>query len=283
MLVATMSEQPSAITPNLEAGHPLLALRERLRLLHLRKGKPSSREIHRRTERAISHTTASAVLRCEKNPRWGQLELVVEALDGDLEEFRPLWMAAEEAKTAQSRVAVDSDQATPADLDLGAPSRSAAEEQSEVAAAAVVRARQDHRPPRRKGAATTTATAPMRDRDAVHFSDAGRRQFKSRGEEPGVASVNELRKRYDNGERTFWYAELDGADLRGTNLEGVSFYCSSLIGVNMDNLNLTHVQLKGANLSGATMRGVDLVSSDSIGADFRDVDLSGSNLTGTHF
>ena len=75
------------------SGDPLAVLRDRLQRLHLHNGKPSTRDISRRTNRAISHTTVSLVLRCAKNPGWGQLELVVEALGGDTKEFHPLWIA----------------------------------------------------------------------------------------------------------------------------------------------------------------------------------------------
>jgi tetratricopeptide (TPR) repeat protein len=89
MLVVTMTPA----TP--PAGEDSLArLRDRLRRLHLHSGSPSLREIQKRTSRGISHTTARAILRCEKLPGWGQLELLVEALGGEVEEFRRLWLAA---------------------------------------------------------------------------------------------------------------------------------------------------------------------------------------------
>ena len=90
MLLATMTAQH---VPPPTSGDRLAVLRSRLQRLHRHNGEPSTREISRRTDRAISHTTVSLVLRCAKNPRWGQLELVVEALGGDAEEFRPLWVA----------------------------------------------------------------------------------------------------------------------------------------------------------------------------------------------
>ena len=75
----------------------LAELRNRLRVLYRHNGEPSTREIARRTGKAISHTTANVVLRCEKIPRWGQLEQVVEALGGDTDEFRQLWIAVRNA------------------------------------------------------------------------------------------------------------------------------------------------------------------------------------------
>ncbi|MFI6876010.1 hypothetical protein ACIBL6_21525 [Streptomyces sp. NPDC050400] len=76
-----------------EPGPALERLRYRLQLLHRQDGEPSSRVVAQRTGKAISHMTVRSVLRCESPPGWGPLELVVEALDGDLEEFRVLWVA----------------------------------------------------------------------------------------------------------------------------------------------------------------------------------------------
>ncbi|WP_435133026.1 hypothetical protein [Actinacidiphila sp. bgisy144] len=75
------------------SGSALDALRYRLRRLHRDSGEPSFRVVSQRTEKAISHTTAGNVLRCDIPPGWGALELVVEALGGDVEEFRKLWVA----------------------------------------------------------------------------------------------------------------------------------------------------------------------------------------------
>lgn len=71
----------------------LARLRGQLRQLRLRAGEPSTRVIAARAGHPISHTTVAAVLRCATPPRWAQLEVVVAALDGDVEEFRQAWMA----------------------------------------------------------------------------------------------------------------------------------------------------------------------------------------------
>lgn len=60
-------------------------------------GEPATRLIAHQTHNAISHTTVAAVLRGDRLPRWGQLELVIEVLNGDREEFRRLWVAARDA------------------------------------------------------------------------------------------------------------------------------------------------------------------------------------------
>jgi hypothetical protein len=67
---------------------------ESLRELHLVAGLPSVRWIARET-RALSHDTVHRVLICAGVPTWGTLELVVEALGGDVGEFRRLWVAAQ--------------------------------------------------------------------------------------------------------------------------------------------------------------------------------------------
>lgn len=68
-------------------------LRDRIRELHVASGEPSLRTIAKRTHSAVSHTTAGKVLNCAELPKWGQLEVVVEALGGDVEAFRRLWVA----------------------------------------------------------------------------------------------------------------------------------------------------------------------------------------------
>jgi hypothetical protein len=90
MINASISPEPAA------SDDPLGALRAQLQRLHLVRGKPSARAIHRKTSHGISHTTVAKVLRCTVCPTWGQLELIVEALDGDVEAFRALWIAVHE-------------------------------------------------------------------------------------------------------------------------------------------------------------------------------------------
>ncbi|WP_422733926.1 hypothetical protein ACN26Y_28815 [Micromonospora sp. WMMD558] len=97
-MLATMSMPPTSDIQG-SGDDPLATLRHHLGRLHLRAGKPSSREISRRTMRTISHTTVRAVLRCESIPKWGPLELVVEALKGDIEQFLGLWTAVEDARS----------------------------------------------------------------------------------------------------------------------------------------------------------------------------------------
>jgi hypothetical protein len=50
-----------------------------------------------RSTGALSHDTVHRVLTGPTLPRWGPLELVVEALDGEVETFRALWISARRA------------------------------------------------------------------------------------------------------------------------------------------------------------------------------------------
>jgi nucleoside phosphorylase len=80
-------------------------LRNEIARLYLRSGKPSTRDLA--NEVGFSHTTVHLVLNCKALPNWGKLELVVESLGGDPENFRPLWIAARRA-TDQPEPAVPS-------------------------------------------------------------------------------------------------------------------------------------------------------------------------------
>jgi len=55
-------------------------------------GWPSLRKLAR--EAGCSPTTISAAFSAPKVPRWGLLEIIVETLDGDVDEFHRLWLAA---------------------------------------------------------------------------------------------------------------------------------------------------------------------------------------------
>jgi tetratricopeptide (TPR) repeat protein len=63
-----------------------------LHALHHRAGWPSLR--HMAQEAGCSHTTVSNVFTSPRIPGWGVLEVIVEALGGDVSEFRSLWLAA---------------------------------------------------------------------------------------------------------------------------------------------------------------------------------------------
>jgi lambda repressor-like predicted transcriptional regulator len=60
--------------------------------LQHRAGWPSLRVLAR--EAGCSHTTVSAVFSSPRLPSWGVLEVLVAAMDGNVAQFRRLWLAA---------------------------------------------------------------------------------------------------------------------------------------------------------------------------------------------
>jgi tetratricopeptide (TPR) repeat protein len=77
----------------------ITALFDRLNELHFRAGEPPVRTISRKLgQGVVSPSTVHNILSGPRVPRWGTLELVVEVLGGDLEEFRRLWQAARKAE-----------------------------------------------------------------------------------------------------------------------------------------------------------------------------------------
>jgi hypothetical protein len=92
MLTLTMSEQSETA---LRQQNALRELKAELNRLHLSAGRPSGREISRQLGRLPSHTTVSAVLRCDKVCKWWQLKRIVEYLNGDVETFQQLWIATQ--------------------------------------------------------------------------------------------------------------------------------------------------------------------------------------------
>lgn len=74
------------------ASGPHRELVDALHVLHHRAGWPSLRRLAADT--GVSHTTVSKAFSSPKLPSWGTLELLVEAMGGDVEKFRALWLAA---------------------------------------------------------------------------------------------------------------------------------------------------------------------------------------------
>src|SRR5215217_5894814 len=70
--------------------------------LHHRAGWPSLRRLAQ--DAGCSHTTVSNVFSSPRLPPWGVLELVVEAMDGDVADFRELWLASGRQDTPESTV-----------------------------------------------------------------------------------------------------------------------------------------------------------------------------------
>jgi tetratricopeptide (TPR) repeat protein len=72
------------------------ALFDALHDLHHQAGWPSLREMAK--EVGCSHTTVSIAFSEPRVPRWGLLELIVEALGGETERFHKLWLVASTAE-----------------------------------------------------------------------------------------------------------------------------------------------------------------------------------------
>ena len=114
--------------------------------------------------------------------------------------------------------------------------------------------------------------------------------------------VEEILKRYADGEREFLYVDLSGADLssvdfgerslRGViynkkikfsnanlssaNLRNAFMQFVNLNNANLNNANLERTLLEGANLKGANLKGANLCSTNLAGADLTNADLSGA-------
>ncbi|GCD89926.1 AAA family ATPase [Nocardioides sp. LS1] len=82
-------------------------LNDALHDLHHRSGWPSLRVLAR--EAGCSHTTVSGVFSAPRLPAWGVLEVLVEAMHGEVGQFHSLWLAAstptEASSPAQPRIA----------------------------------------------------------------------------------------------------------------------------------------------------------------------------------
>jgi chromosome segregation ATPase len=74
----------------------LAKLRLQIATLYRIRGLPSYRELAKNL--GISHSTVGNVLRCERLPSWGQLQQVIDALQGDVREFHGAWLAVKEAQ-----------------------------------------------------------------------------------------------------------------------------------------------------------------------------------------
>ncbi len=90
---------------------PVTDLFDRLHRIHMEAGLPSVREIEvkirgRRGHSLISRSTIHNIFRGPHVPRWNFLELVVEALHGDIAEVRVLWQAAQQDESATGTPAI---------------------------------------------------------------------------------------------------------------------------------------------------------------------------------
>jgi hypothetical protein len=75
-------------------------------------------------------------------------------------------------------------------------------------------------------------------------------------------------------------ADLQGAYLRGADLQGADLQGAYLRGADLQGADLQGAYLRGAYLQGADLRGADLRGADLQGADLRGADLRGADLRG---
>ena len=109
--------------------------------------------------------------------------------------------------------------------------------------------------------------------------------------------VEEILKRYADGEREFLYVDLSGGDLssvdfgerslRGViynkkikfsnaNLSSANLRNAFMQFVNLNNANLNNANLERTLLKGANLKGANLCSTNLAGADLTNADLSGA-------
>jgi tetratricopeptide (TPR) repeat protein len=83
--------------------NPTTQLAAFLRKMRLDAGDPSTREIAKMTGAAISHTAVHQLLSGHRAGRWGAVELIVEALCGDVTEAREMWRKARQFEAETRR------------------------------------------------------------------------------------------------------------------------------------------------------------------------------------
>jgi hypothetical protein len=90
-----------AVTPRSVPDGPVRRLFDELLRLYRLAGEPSTRTLAKAV--GFGHATVHVALRGPRVPRWGLLELLVEALGGDVDRFRQLWIDARDAEDPQVR------------------------------------------------------------------------------------------------------------------------------------------------------------------------------------
>ncbi|MBW4674205.1 MAG: pentapeptide repeat-containing protein [Desmonostoc geniculatum HA4340-LM1] len=85
-------------------------------------------------------------------------------------------------------------------------------------------------------------------------------------------------ERYAAGKRDFSRAELGNADLQGINLKGSDLSYADLSQANLSGANLRGTDLSFADLSQANLRDADLRGALLMSANLRQADLKGANL-----
>ena len=91
--------------------------------------------------------------------------------------------------------------------------------------------------------------------------------------------VEELRQRYNDGERDFSGIELRDVDLSGIHLSYVIFHKAKLINVDLSKSNLSKADLSEADLTGSNLNDAELEAANLRNAILTNTNLSYPNLT----
>ena len=91
--------------------------------------------------------------------------------------------------------------------------------------------------------------------------------------------LNDLKERYQSGERSFVGEDFNSSDLSGLTLIGCDFRNSNFFQTDLNKCNLDKCDFRGANLREANLRETSLKKADLSGAYLNEADLSGANLS----
>jgi hypothetical protein len=78
--------------------------------------------------------------------------------------------------------------------------------------------------------------------------------------------------------KSFWRANLDGAELLSANLQGSNFHFARMIGVHLEGANLTNVAFWRTNLEGAFLQGADLSDATIVFANLKNAKVTRQQL-----
>ncbi|WP_247218227.1 pentapeptide repeat-containing protein [Synechococcus sp. C9] len=94
--------------------------------------------------------------------------------------------------------------------------------------------------------------------------------------------IDDIRARYETGERDFRWADLHKANLNRVDLREADLSFADLRGANLSSVNLREADLSFADLRGTKLSGVNLRFANLRFADLRDANLRGANLSDTN-
>ena len=96
-----------------------------------------------------------------------------------------------------------------------------------------------------------------------------------------LEEIKELLERKEQGEKIELNdCLLDGLDLSGMDLRGISFDRTDFRNVKLDGADMSYCTAHNAFFGGSSLRGTKLMYADLSSADFRGCDLTGANICG---